>query len=165
VSAGFQDGDQRIRGGGIALADLADRGQKRVHGLVGALELRVPPLVNAGAEQRLEQRAPLRGEANVGTSHRGQPLLRGLRVDGLGFQHRSENVQGADRDRSEEVVAVGEVSVRGCRGDADPSARFGERESTDPTFCDQLDCGVDERRAEVAVVVAASLAGPVRWRR
>jgi hypothetical protein len=50
---------------------------------------------------------------------------------------------------------------RGDR-DPDPAARLREREATDAAFCDQLDRSVDERGPQIAVVIAAALAGAIR---
>jgi len=70
-----------------------------------------------------------------------------------------------DRDRREQLVAVGEVPVRGGGRDAEASARLGEGEIAHSSFRDQVDGGIDEGRPEVAMVVTAALAGLLRWGR
>src|SRR4029453_1085794 len=79
VCRGLQDGCEGVRGSSVALADLDDRGQECVYGLIGAFELRVAALIDPRAEQRLEHRALLSCETDVGASHCGQPLLRAKR--------------------------------------------------------------------------------------
>jgi hypothetical protein len=49
------------------------------------------------------------------------------------------------------------VAVGGGGGDAQTTGGFGEGEPAHASFCDQVDCGIDERGSEIAVVVAAAL--------
>jgi hypothetical protein len=165
VRGGFKDSCERVGGGGIAVADLGDQGVEGIDGLVGAFELGVAALVDARVVERLEQRALLGGEADVGAGHRGESLLWALGVGDLGGEHLREAVQGAHRDRGEQCVAVGEVPVGGGDGDAEATARLGEGEAAEAALGDQVDRGIDERRREVAVVVAAAFAGRLRRRR
>jgi hypothetical protein len=71
-------------------------------------------------------------------------------------------VQGAHPDRREQVVAVGEVPVRGGDGHTKAAADLGQGEVADSPLGYQLYGGVDQRRLEITVVVAAAL--PLRWR-
>jgi hypothetical protein len=71
-------------------------------------------------------------------------------------------VQGAHPDRREQSVAVGEVPVRGGDGHAEAAADLGKGEVADPALGYQLYRGVDQRRLEITVVVAAALS--LRWR-
>jgi len=54
------------------------------------------------------------------------------------------------------------VPVGGGDGDAEAAADLGQGEVADPPLCYQLDGGVDQRRLEITVVVAAAF--PLRWR-
>jgi hypothetical protein len=74
-------------------------------------------------------------------------------------------VHGPDRDRSDQVVAIGEVAVRCGHRDAQAAAGLGQREAAHAALGDQLDRHVHQRLLEVAVVIAAALSGLVRWRR
>jgi hypothetical protein len=157
VRGGFDRRGQDVGSGGVTPADLLGRQQEGVDRLVGALEVGVPALVEAGAVQRVEQLALLSGEADVGPRHRGQPLLGGVRVYGFGGEQRREGVQGTNRDRRQQFVTVGEVAVGGRGGDSQATGCFGEGEPAHASFCDQVDCGIDERSPEIAVVVGAAL--------
>jgi hypothetical protein len=71
-------------------------------------------------------------------------------------------VQGADPHRGEQIVAVREVPVGGGDRHAEAAADLGQGEVADSPLGYQLYGGVDERRLEITVVVAAAL--PLRWR-
>src|SRR5262249_55230132 len=71
-----------------------------------------------------------------------------------------EELVGVRRDRREELVSVGEMGVGSTDCDAEASAGLGEGEVVHAPLCDELDGRLDQRRPEVAVVVAATLAFP-----
>src|SRR5580692_4952067 len=66
---------QRLRRDRVAVADPEDDGgEERIHWFPGALQFGVAALVQAGAEERVEQRALLRREPDVRPGHRRQPV-------------------------------------------------------------------------------------------
>jgi hypothetical protein len=153
IAGGWQDDGElfaRVAGAG----QLAHAGQERVQQrLLGPPELRVPLLVQAGTGEHLEQRRLVPGEPHVPAGDRGQPR-RGR--PGAGQVPRGEDLVPAHRDRGEQLLPVGEVRVRGAGGDAHAPARLGEGEAAHAALRDQLDRRVDQRRAQVAVVIAAA---------
>jgi len=74
-------------------------------------------------------------------------------------EHGREDAQGAGCHRGEQVVAVGEVPVRGRRGHAETAAGFGQREAAETAFGYNADGRVDQRGPQVAVVMTSPLAG------
>src|SRR5262249_48073532 len=132
-------------------------------GMEGAPELGVAALVDARDEQRVEQRALLRGEPDVGAGQRGQPLLGRIAVPYLRRQCRGEGAHRVDADRREQVVTVGGMTVGGGDRHPEAAAGFGRGEAPPPPLGYQADRRVDKRRLEVAMVVAAALGGPFRW--
>jgi hypothetical protein len=56
------------------------------------------------------------------------------------------------------------MPVRGGDRHAEAPADLSQGELADAPFGYQFDRGVDERRLEIAVVVAAALGGALRWR-
>jgi hypothetical protein len=148
---------QCVGRGRVAAADLQDDGEQRIHRLPGALQLGMAALVQTRVEDRVEERALLGGEPDVRPGHRGQPLRRGIRgVGGLAKPGR-EIIQGAGRHGGEQLVAVGEVPVRGRRGHAEAAGRLGQREAADPAFGYDGDGRVDQRGPQVAVVITSPL--------
>ena len=165
VRGGLRHRHESASGLDVLPADLQRAGMEGLlQGVVGAAELGVPALIDAGHEQRVEQGALLAGEPDVGTGQGRQPLLGGIGVPRLRGQGGGEHLKRADSHRGEQVVAVGEMPVRGGHRDPEPAADLGQRELAHPALGDQADRGVDERGLEVAVVVPAALGGRLRWR-
>jgi hypothetical protein len=106
----------------------------------------------------------LGGEPYVTRGHRGQTLFGRILLTGPRGQRVGECVQGAPDHGGEQLVTIGEMPVG--RGDRDTQtpAQLGHGEAAHAPLVDQLDGPVNERRLEIAVVVAAfpGLAGPLR---
>jgi hypothetical protein len=71
----------------------------------------------------------------------------------------SEALEAFDGDSSEEVGFVVEVAIGGVVGDAGAASHFAEGEGFGTGFGDELEGGVEEGVAEVAVVVGAGVHG------
>ena len=73
-----------------------------------------------------------------------------------------EETCGPERDRGQQRVPVGEVPVRrGCR-DTEAAAGLRHRERPGAALTEHLDGSLDQRLAQVTVVVAAALSRPGR---
>jgi len=81
----------------------------------------------------------------------------GVRGVGGIAQHGRENAQGAGRHCGEQLVAVGEVPVRGRRGHAEAAGCLGQREAADAAFGYDGDGRIDQRGPQVAVVITSLL--------
>ena len=137
VRGGLRHRHEGVGGRGVLPADLQGAGAEGLlQGVEGAPELRVTALVDARHEQRVEQRALLGGEPDVGTGQRGQALPGGIGVPRLRRQGGGERVECPDAHRREQVVAVGEVPVWGGYRDPEPAADLGQREVANPPLGD-----------------------------
>jgi hypothetical protein len=160
VGGGLDRCGQLLRGFLTIVGYGADTRQKGVGDrLLGRLHLGMTLLVEPGLEQHLEERTVGGGEPNVRPSGGGQTVRRRVELGDFGLELCREELIGVDCDRREELVAVGEMRVGGTDSDTDTAARLGEREVAHPVLADQLDRGIDQRRSQVAVVVAAGLTG------
>jgi hypothetical protein len=130
VGCGFKRCGEGVGAFGIAVADLGDERVEGVDGLVSSFELGIAALVDTRAVERLEEGAPLGGKADVGTSHRGESLLGALGLATLIGHHFRKDLQGAYRDRGEQCISIGEVSIGGGTRHANATAYFGEGETT-----------------------------------
>jgi hypothetical protein len=153
VRRGLEGVGQGVSCTGVPRTDLLDDRAVTVDGRPGVLQGRVPGLVEACAVQRVEERTLLGRKPDVGVRHGGQPLPRaGVAVRlrrGPGCEHE----QAADSHGRQQFVAVGEVPVRSGSRDAEPAARLSQRESAHPPLGDQGNRRIDERGAQIAVVV------------
>ena len=98
--------------------------------------------------------------AAAATDHRAH-RFRPAAVPGAD-QFRLEKFEAVARDFGQQSGAVAEMPVRRGRADADRAGDFREAEAGRAALGDQVERGVDQRLAQVAVVVAlaARLAGP-----
>ena len=124
--------------------------------LDGNLQLRVALLGTRYGEQGLEQRSPLIGEYDVGRDERVEAVNRiGARF--RLFQIGNERLHTPDRHRHQQRLAVGEMTVGRARRNADAAAGFGEGEPANALLRHQVDRGVDQGVAEIAMMIAAWL--------
>ena len=117
----------------------------------------MPALVEPALDEQLEERPVGSGEADVRASDGSEAVGRLLEPLQLGRELGVEELVGVHRDRGKKVVAVGKMRVRGADGDAEAPAGLGEREVANTTLRDEVSRGVDQRRPQVPVVVAATL--------
>src|ERR1700684_2321483 len=143
----------------VTVGQGPDGVQKRVvERLLGGLDLGMADLVQAGLVEPLEQRPVVRGETNVAAGHSGQPARGVGELGHLRQQRAGEYLERAHRNGRQQVFAVGEVGVGGADRDAEPAAGLAQGDLPHAALPDELDRGVDQRRPEVTVVVAAALA-------
>jgi hypothetical protein len=114
-------------------------------------------LVESGAEDDVEQRPLLCSEGHVGARDGGEPVGR---RSGVGRECGGEAALllgvAANRERSQQGIAVGEVLVRSGAADSGPARRLRHREASRSSLGDQLEGGGEQRVAQVAVVLAGT---------
>ena len=120
-----------------------------------------PSLLSPDAGQGLEQGPLIVGEVHVGAGRGGEPLG-GCPGCGVAVKVLGEQACGPQRDCGQQRVPVGEVPVRrGCR-DPEAAAGLRHRERLGAALAEQLDGSLDQRLAQVAVVIAAAPGRPSR---
>jgi hypothetical protein len=105
-------------------------------------------------EHQLEQRRVTRREVDVGRRRRLHPRVEGLARAGDGRpQLGAELVEPGLGERVEQRLAIREMAPRGAVADADLACELAQRQRLDPVLADGAVRLLQQRGAQVAVVV------------
>jgi len=135
---------------------LLDQLEHDGEGAFGGLVQRAGLLAVLAREHQLQQRGVARGEADIGRRRRLQARLEFLsRAIGGSAQFGAQAVVPGLGESVEQRLAIGEVAPRRAVTDADLACQLAQRQLLHAAFAHRALGLLQERRAEVAVMVGA----------